>query len=283
MADGDGGVTVVAVWTDDQCQSIWCVSDTRVSSKQHTGAIRLTDNGTKLIAIPYTCREVSTEPTIERTPFFWGALGFAFAGNTSAALFTATTATTLFKELNVLSNQKYPLKMVELAALIGKIAKHYYLASMAAHNGSQSGAFEFIIFGVCAWSKRAEAYHIQFETVNSVVSYSVKNIDFENTRYFAIGSGKSRLDEEISKISEECEQRRPQKAIQNIIREDALDVGGYMSLGIASSFDIKIHWVPEEYQAGDPRAWRSFNGIDIDELGQAGNCFIGGPGMTKAA
>lgn len=276
-------MTIAAVWTDDDSASLWAVADTRLTSVQSGPNVRLSDNASKLLSIPYACRAISSEPGFELDPFFWGSLGFAFAGNSSAALLTAATATTLFAMLTT-PQAKLPPKLCDLAAGVTKIAEHFCRSSLAAHNSNAAGCFEAIVFGHCPWSKLGEVYHLKpsLGTDNFKMEYAPASMKGDS-KHFAIGSGSSRLADEVAKLTEFHADRLPQRALQNIIDEDELDVGGYMSLGISQPYQFRPYWIPEPIDGEYPKAWRSYNGIDLDDIGQLGACIIGGQGMFTSS
>jgi hypothetical protein len=272
-------MTISAVWTDDNCASLWAVADTRLTSVQSGPNVRLSDNASKLLSIPYACRAISSEPGFELKPFFWGSFGFAFAGNSSAALLTATTATTLLAML-MAPQAQLPPKLCDIVATVTKIAEHFCRSSLAAHNGNAAGSFEAIVFGHCPWSKLGEVYHLRPSLVasNFIMEFESVNIKADS-KYFAIGSGSTLLAEELTKLTEYRADRLPLRALQNIINVNNLSVGGYMSLGISQPFEFKPYWIPEPIDSQNSKAWRSYNGIDIDVIGKVGACMIGGQGM----
>lgn len=272
-------MTITAVWTDDNCASLWAVADTRLTSVQNGPNVRLSDNASKLLSIPYACRAISSEPDFELNPFFWGSFGFAFAGNSSAALLTATTATTLFAML-LAPEAKLPPRLCDLVASVTKIAEHFCRSSSAAHNGKPAGSFEAIVFGHCPWSKLGEVYRLKSSLVasNFIMEFESVNIKGDS-KYIAIGSGSTVLAEEVAKLTECHTDRLPLRALQNIIKTDKLDVGGFMSLGISQPCQFRPYWIAESINGESSKPWRSYNGIDIDEIGKVGACIIGGQGM----
>ena len=275
-------MTIAVVWTEDGCNNLFAASDTRITSLKSGPSVRLTDSASKLLPIPYSCREISYEPGLERHPFFWGSLGFAFSGNSSAALLTAATTTTLFAMLTAL-NAKLPPKLSELALAVSKVSAHFCRESLSGHNGHSSGAFEAIVFGHCPWSKLGEAYLLKPMVDAETVTMTCEPVSLtDQFNYAAIGSGKERLDAEVVRLSKNYTTRLPQRAIQNIVSHNELDVGGYVSMGASFPFHFRPYWLAETLELGDPKAWRSYNGIDIDDLGSIGACFIGGTGMDRA-
>jgi hypothetical protein len=97
-----------------------------------------------------------------------------------------------------------------------------------------------------------------------------------------LGSGRDRAIDKLAHLRRDSDPhgrtaRLPKLAIDALVKEDTKgDVGGSLSIGIASRQGFGLYGFVQPIEVGKPPAWRAFNGIDLDsEIGVVGPCVIG--------
>lgn len=277
-------MTVVAVWYEPADNVVWAVSDTRISRPGIAGgSVVSTDSGVKLFALPVVCRILSHDPAIERMPHYSSSLGFAFAGTILTATLVVATLTTLFQNLTSVDT-KMPPTVADLAEAARKLSERFSREVLASSNGTM-GSFEAAIFGFCPYRSAFEIYHLSPNGLGTM-EMSPAGDGTRPNEVLVLGSGRARLFERIAELEKAGRDgvgrtgRIPKLAVESLIETDYPDVGGHLSVGLATRTGFRPCFAATPYEAGQPGAWRNFNGLDLDEFGPVGTCFVGMPGMA---
>jgi hypothetical protein len=279
-------MTVVAVWFEPTDDAVWSVADTRISAVGASGGtIIRTDSGAKLFSLPVVCRKMSTAETIHSNPHFSTSFGFSFAGDTLPATMTFATASTFLQNL-VTSGSANPPLLRDIARLVRTLAERYSRESLAGSNGKY-GQFEAAIFGWCPHLARFAIYHLFPKLNSSSFSVEIKeHLPVDESYVQILGSGRERLTAQIELIRANGDRflRKglvPKLAAEAIIEEDKGDVGGSLSVGIATRWRYDLYSWVRPVEPGKPQAIFSFNGINLaTEIENVGHYIIGLNGIA---
>jgi hypothetical protein len=274
-------MTVVAVWFEPTDDAVWSVADTRISTVGETGGtIIRTDSGAKLFSLPVACRKMGTAEAIHRNPHFVTSFGFSFAGDTLPATMTFATASTFLQNL-MTSGSANPPALKDIAKLVRNLAERFSKESLAGSNG-EYGQFESAIFGWCPHLSRFAIYHLFPKLNSSSFSVEIKEqLPINESQILILGSGGERLTAQIELIRTNGDKflRKglvPKLAVEAIIEEDRGDVGGSLSLGIATRWRYDLYSWVRPVERGKPQAIFSFNGINLaTEIESVGHYIIG--------
>jgi hypothetical protein len=280
-------MTIVAIWFEPGDNALWSVADTRISAPGEAGgAIIRTDSGAKLFALPISCFRIGSDPFYRRRPHYNTSVGFAFAGDVLPATMTYATASTFLQNLGTVESADPPL-LSEVAELIRTVAMGFSKESLASSNGKY-GAFEASLFGWEPHLNRFAAYHLTPKISSGSFSIDIhEHFPSDNRAVLTMGSGRSRLSSKINTIHQNGKDefgrsgRVPKLAIEGIVREDVGDVGGSLSIGIATQWGYELHSWVRPIQTGKPDAIMAFNGIDLHgDLPQVGHYLVVMPGLV---
>lgn len=277
-------MTVVAIWSETADSALWSVADTRISAPGETGGTTIrTDSGAKLFALPISCSHLSSDPSVRRMPYYTTSVGFAFAGDVLPATMTYATASTFLQNL-LTAGPKDPPMLRDIGNLVGQLAERFSKESLSSSNG-RYGKFECAVFGFCHHLQRFVTYHIPHLEQPTFAIEIKEAFPTADSDILVLGSGRTRLNEKITFIRNNGDRflrtgRIPKLALEAIVDEDQGDVGGSLSIGIATTWRYDLYsWLrPVEY--GKPAAFLSFNGIDLSEIGHLGQFMIAPTGMV---
>jgi hypothetical protein len=263
-------MTIVAIWYEPADKALWSVSDTRISAPgKDGGTIVRTDSGAKLLALPVVCRKISSDPNyIQSIPHYSTALGFAFSGDLLPATLTYATASTLLQNLMTLDS-KNPPHLNAVAQLVRGLCERFTNDSLSTSNGAY-GRFTSAVFGWCPHEQQFQIFLLEPAPCGSLISITVtKRCPINETEIVAFGSGMASFTEEVSRLRERIDSRGysvriPKLAIEAMISTGTQsDIGGSISIGIASKFRFEPFSRVHTKEPGNRRATISFNGIDL--------------------
>jgi hypothetical protein len=280
-------MTIVAIWLEPSDDALWAVADTRISAPGEAGgAIIRTDSGAKLFALPISCFRIGSEPSYRRHRHYSTSVGFAFAGDVLPATMTYATASTFLQNLGTVETADPPL-LSDVAKLVRTVAIGFSKESLASSNGKY-GEFEASLFGWEAHLNRFVVYHLTPKISSESFSIDIhEHFPNDNRTVLMMGSGRSRLSSKIDTIRQNGKDefgrsgRIPKLAVEGIVREDVGDVGGSLSISIATQWGYELYSWVRPIEIGKPDATIAFNGIDLHgEPRQVGHYLVVMPGMV---
>ena len=274
-------MTVIVVWYEKPDNALWSVADTRISRPgQGGGQVVLTDSGAKLFSLPVSCREVSTDPSVKRYPYYASTFGYAFAGDVLPAAMTIATTITITQEL-IAYDAKLPPRLADIANLVRRLSERFSREVLSSSHGNY-GKFEAVVFGYCPHANALGAFHLRPELSQGQLSVSMSECAIgHDDSALVFGNGRTRAIDKIAQLRSEGDHHRrtvrlPKLAVEALIREDSGDVGGSLSVGIAGHWGFSLYGSVQPIEEGKPPARRTFNGIDLDEeIGMVGPCAVG--------
>ena len=201
---------------------------------------------------------------------------------------TIATANTLLSDLVGPDASSIP-SMADVAEVVRKLAQRFSKEALIG-SASRYGRFEAALFGYCT-SRREFLTYILGDIEDGSQGFSLQELKVlsEGGIIASIGAtdAKSKLDEVIGKFRLHGEPhgrtgRWPRLAVEAMVEErPILSVGGAISIGIAMQDGFRAYYNSRPLVVGQPPAWRSFNGIDVDEeIGLVGPCTVGMLGMA---
>jgi hypothetical protein len=271
-------MTVVAIWLEPTEQVLWSVADTRISQSGLSGGTTImTDSGAKLFAIPIRCYQAIMDLSSPKKELYSSSVGYAFAGAVLPATMTVATSSTFLQNLTTVGSNDPP-RLSEIAAMIGRLAERFSKESLASSNGTY-GEFTAAVFGWCPVLDEFAIYKLKPRLSSRFQMACEEQRPKNNSTVVSFGSGAARLTRHIAHIRDHGDEfnrtaRIPKLAIEAVIKQDVGDVGGSLSIGIATrnGFSLRSHVTP--IVPGKPEAKISFNGIDLDHDLMVGHYMI---------
>lgn len=265
-------MTIAAIWLEN-AETLWCVSDTRISRPTEAGVEITTDAGSKIYSLLVRCCVPGPNGFFDEV-IFQRSFGFVFAGTVSPAVMTVATASNLLQSL-VTFGPVPTLK--EIAEFLEKIGKRF--ADEMKLSSRIFGDFEACIFGKCPVSGILERW--RFSTAGGSSDL------FGDLRLPLLLGTSSAQSEFLQILADRLEttggelRRLPQEIVSSMLEATkTVEVGGALSIGIVSGGEFKNYFYAKPAGLGGRQVWRSFNGIDLDEIGPVGLCSIGLSGMV---
>jgi hypothetical protein len=280
-------MTVVAVWFEANDGVLWAVADTRITSTSTPvqGVYVRTNSAAKLLSLPVACRALSHDPNCELPPYYETNYGFAFAGNPVPALNSFVTASSILQQLTS-AIKAMPPSAQQVAEIVNGVVNNYL--SEAWSNDRVYPGFEYCIFGHCPINNCFEIYHMT--TKPGALSADINQtriLPRTQDKIVVIGSGQERFEVERSRIMNDGDEfgrtgRYPKLAIEAIVRSEvAMDVGGSLSIGIASRRRFQHYAWVSPIEPGKSAAKITINGLEIDKwIPLPAQFFIGTQGMV---
>jgi hypothetical protein len=191
---------------------------------------------------------------------------------------TYAAATTFLQNLGTFGSGDPPT-LRDLARSVSWLAERYSKESLSGSNGKY-GVFEAAVFGWCPHLNAFVVYHLHPDIAQNSFSLRIDElIPDKDSEAIVLGSGRERLLNRIDLIrARNTSQDRdevPRLAAEAIIREDTGDVGGSLSIGVATHRGYELlSWISPATQEGN-QAIRTFNGIELnDETQRVGHYLI---------
>jgi hypothetical protein len=273
-------MTVVAIWLEPTEQVLWSVADTRISQPGPSGGgtTIITDSGAKLFAIPIRCYQATMDPSFRKKDLHSWSVGYAFAGAVLPATMTVATSSTFLQNLTTVGSNDPP-RLSEIATMIGRLAERFSRESLASSSGTY-GEFTAAVFGWCPVLDEFAIYKLEPRRTSSRFKMACEELrPKNNSTVVSFGSGAARLTRQIAHIRDHGDEfnrtaRIPKLAIEAVVKQDVGDVGGSLSIGIATrnGFSLYSHVTP--VVPGKPESKISFNGIDLDQDLMVGHYMI---------
>ncbi|KAB1087671.1 hypothetical protein F4V91_15285 [Neorhizobium galegae] len=283
-------MTIVAVWRE--ADALWCVADTRISRPMEKGSVNVTtDAGGKLFPLRITCRK---EAFFQHGVLFMNRphhdqkVGVAFAGNVTAATQTITTMVLVCQELHTEKDDQIPA-LCDVAFLLSRVSAQYAAhVRSATLDLSTRNLFSFVIFGFCPVAQELQAWMIEEEVKDEQTTVSVKRCSTSSeTDVIVLGSQQARFRELLTEFRSngrdefDRSTRWPKLVVEKMVLESRGDVGGSVSIGLATKDGFENRWTSAPDVPGQPRGRRLLNGIDVDEIiGRIGPARVGGFGQA---
>ncbi|HKZ13433.1 MAG TPA: hypothetical protein VJL81_06275 [Solirubrobacterales bacterium] len=275
-------MTLTAVWCsyeDPYLPLLWMASDSRISA----GDLRLIDEGIKIFEVPVVCKGPGESGFFDQT-YLDSSVGLACAGGT--LVFQQVYGTLVPILGNLISPVAAVPTLRDIAMLIGRVLT-IYVRSLGG-SGRQGADRVAIIVGGQLATAAPEAYELgPREGSNGMIHFSPTRLGLGDGDARFIGD---RVEEAQSLFHELVAKDDPgasrHRAPLNVIRAfvddpQARTIGGEVQIGhtLRGRFRRVASIVPDRpYPAG---ARRLLNSIDLDQLGQVGECVIGTEGMVS--
>ena len=272
-------MTIVAVWFEPTEGVLWSVADTRISKEGKSGGTTImTDSGAKLFAIPIRCYRFGPDLNTRRIPHYSSSIGYAFAGDVLPATMTFATASTFLQNL-MTQGSGDPPRLREVAGMISLLAERFSKESLGSSNGNY-GKFTAVIFGWCPILDRFAIYRLSPRLDSSGFHVeTTEHLPEDDRSVVSFGSGAARLNQKIEFIRQHGDKyhrtaRIPKLAAEAVIEEDIGDVGGSLSIGIATRGNFQLYSYVSPIVRGRPEAKISFNGIDLNQENRWGGHYL---------
>jgi hypothetical protein len=281
-------MTVVAIWLEPTEDLLWSVADTRISAPGQSGGTTIrTDSGAKLFAIPLQCYHSGRTLSTRRMLHYSSSIGYAFAGDVLPATMTFAIAGTFLQNLITPQGVSIaPPSLGEISNLIRSLAERFSKEALGSSNGN-NGRFTAAVFGWCPVLNRFAIYELTPQlNPSGFMMQCIEHLPTDNLFLTSFGSGAMRLTEKIASIRRDGDKyhrtaRIRKLAAEALVEENVGDVGGSLSIGLASQSGFQLYSYVTPIVKGFPEAKISFNGIDLNELGQwIGHYIIAIDGMT---
>ena len=280
-------MTVVAIWYEPTENSLWAVTDSRISAPGQSGGVKVrTDSAAKLFSLPVVCFQFGDNPSVELPPFQATTYGFAFSGNPTLALMTFANSVALLQQLITVSGNGPPT-LREVVCAVWSLAERF-LTEARTNDSSYDSRFEWAVFGWCPRNCRYEIYHLDPLPAGQGPSFTLtETFPIDDTQIVAFGSGKQELLNEVERIRK-CGDlhgrhgRYPKLAIESMLQSYSNPtVGGSVSIGIANQYRFQLYYWVSPIEIGKAQAKRTFNGIDLDNFPESfSHHVIGTHGMV---
>jgi hypothetical protein len=269
-------MTVVAIWHEPTEQLLWAVADTRISQPGSSGGTTImTDSGAKLFAIPIRCHQARMDSSFRKHELYSASVGYAFAGDVLPATMTLATASTFLQNLTPIGSNDPP-RLSDIAAMIGRLAERFSKEALASSSGNY-GKFTAAVFGWCPMLGEFANYKLEPRLTSSTFTIDCQELlPRHNATVITFGSGAARMIKQIDRIRQHGDKFHRTALVQKLaaealIEQDSGDVGGSLSIGVATRNDFRLYSYVTPKVPGKPEAKISFSGID---LGQ-GNQLVG--------
>lgn len=248
-------MTSVVCWKviEDRQESIWIVSDSKISrSNQNSSISFIHDLCPKIFNIPLrVCSDSRTQMNYE-----YGSIAFAFSGSTLIANITKDIFSFLlssfkeipqgfdaserdlvreisiqnhmFTEIKVAEFLKKTPSMAEISTILVSVLNDV-LQSYGTSTGNLETGVEIVISGYCHRIKNFESYIVKFTPNDTKITCTLH--DFINKEYLIIGDRKDEIETQIENFKENIDSDLLKRRAPLYTLAQVIDDHNYLTIG----------------------------------------------------
>lgn len=281
-------MTIVAAWVSYRgtvMESLRCVTDARLSTRDGESIFPLTDAGTKLFSIPINIYRPSPSGGYTNK-YFSSSLGLAYCGDSLIGLTLASTLSSITNQLVDPRTEAKP-SLEDIANLSVRIATKLKSSMHAARPESEHRSFRMALLGWCPTRERYELRH--FSSTSWSPAIRLENFDLEpRASAFLMGDRVGDIRQEIESwrmnLGGAAWEEAPETIVRRFSHEGGIaSVGGLIQTGRGTRNGFYL-WPTIQYvdNGGKIDEKVMFRGLDVyEEINPIGPCtaFIGQDGI----